>query len=430
MSLYGAMFSGVSGLSAQSQALGMISDNISNVNTVGYKTTKASFSTLVTKSDANFHAPGGVRSKPVSNIDRQGLLQSSASPTDLAISGQGFFVVTDTSTPTASDTRSYTRAGQFVTDDEGYLSTPAGHYLQGWRTDLNGDPLAVNTTVLSSLEPIRVSAVSASATPTSTLELGANLPATAATGDTHLTNAVIFDALGSPHNVVFNWTKQAAALTWQVSVTAADATAVETGSFGSGTPYQYDVVFNNDGTPATFNGATTAPDIFISGWSNGAADSQLALDLGTAGPVGTGLTDGLTQYDAPFSTGFVNQNGNEYGNFVGVKVDEEGIVNALFDNGETMKIYRLPIATFANANGLDSQSGTVFTQSERSGEFFLRRVGEANAGSVVANSLEASTTDLASEFTDMIITQRAYSASTRVITTADDMLNELIQITN
>lgn len=430
MSLYGAMFSGVSGLSAQSQALGMISDNISNVNTVGYKTTKASFSTLVTKSDANFHAPGGVRSKPMSNIDRQGLLQTSASPTDLAISGQGFFVVTDTDTPTTADTRFYTRAGQFVTNDEGYLVTPTGHYLQGWRTDINGDPIAANTTVLSSMEPIRVSAVSASATPTSSLEIGANLPATAATGDTHFTNAVIFDALGAPHNVVFTWTKQAAPLTWQVSVSSADAAAVEMGSFGSGTPYQYNVVFNNDGTPATFNGTTTPPDIFLSGWSNGAADSQMTMDLGTAGPVGTGLTDGLIQFDAPFSTAFVNQDGNGFGNFVGVKVDDEGIITALFDNGETMKIYRLPIATFPNANGLDSQTGTVFTQSERSGGYFLRQANEANAGSVVANSLEASTTDLASEFTDMIITQRAYSASTRVITTADDMLNELIQITN
>ena len=141
MSLYGAMFSGVSALNAQSQALGMIADNISNVNTVGYKTTKASFATLVTRSSPNFHAPGGVRSSPIQAVDRQGLLQASANATDIAISGDGFFVVTDTSAPTASDTRFYTRAGQFSTDTNGFLKSPSGHFLQGWATDAAGVPL-------------------------------------------------------------------------------------------------------------------------------------------------------------------------------------------------------------------------------------------------------------------------------------------------
>ena len=427
MSLYGAMFSAVSGLNSQSQALGMISDNITNVNTVGYKTTNASFSTLVTRSSPNFHSPGGVRSQPLSHVDRQGLLQSSASVTDLAISGQGFFVVTDTNTPTAADTRSYTRAGQFVTDDDGYLVSPAGYNLQGWRTDVNGNPIAANTSVLTSLESVRVSTVASTANPSTTLEVGANLPASAATGAQHVTNAVVFDALGADHNLAFTWTKQAAPLTWTLQITTPDAAAVEE---AAATPYNVTVVFNNDGTPATFDGATTPPNIAISGWTNGAANSTLTLDLGTAGAVGTALADGVTQFDAPFSTAFVNQDGNRFGNFVGVQIDDQGIVNALFDNGETMPIYQLPIATFPNPNGLDAQSGSVFTQSERSGDFILRRPGEANAGTVVSGALEASTTDLAEEFTNMIVTQRAYSAATRSITTANDMLAELIQIAN
>ncbi len=108
--------------------------------------------------------------------------------------------------------------------------------------------------------------------------------------------------------------------------------------------------------------------------------------------------------------------------------DEDGIITALFDNGQTQKIYRIPIATFPNPNGLDGKTGTTFTQSERSGGFFLRSAKEANAGSVVPSSLEASNADVAEEFTRMIVTQRAYSAATRIISAADEMMEELIRI--
>jgi flagellar hook protein FlgE len=152
MSLYGAMFSGVSGLNAEAQSLGMISDNISNVNTVGYKTSGAAFSTLVTRQTANFYAPGGVRSQPVAAVDRQGLLQSSSNATDLAISGKGMFVVTANDTPTANDRRFYTRAGEFAADSTGYLKSPSGYFLQGWRTDATGTPTAADTSTDSVAE--------------------------------------------------------------------------------------------------------------------------------------------------------------------------------------------------------------------------------------------------------------------------------------
>src|SRR5678816_3402433 len=132
MSIYGAMFSGVSGLNAQSQSLAMVSDNISNVNTTGFKTAKAYFSDLVTGQTTNSYSAGGVRSTPLYNVDRQGLIQSSANQTDMAISGQGFFVVTQTPNPTANDIRYFTRAGSFQPDAAGYLRTPTGYYLQGW----------------------------------------------------------------------------------------------------------------------------------------------------------------------------------------------------------------------------------------------------------------------------------------------------------
>jgi flagellar hook protein FlgE len=424
MSLYGAMFSGVSGLNAQSQALGMISDNISNVNTTGYKTAHAAFSTLVTQQTGNSYAPGGVRSSPVYSIDRQGLLQSSASTTDLAISGQGFFVLTETSSPTATDTRFYSRAGQFAADAEGYLRSPTGYYLQGWRTDLAGVPTAANTSVLTSLEAIRVNSVSGSASPTSAIDLGLNLPASAVAGDTETTNITIYDSLGVEHTVTLTWTKQAAANTWIVTAATDDAGAtLDETAVGGGAGYSVTVVFNGDGTPATFDGGATPPDLAIGAWTSGADDSIIAMDMGTQN-----VANGVTQFSSTYSVSFINQDGTQFGNFFGVKVDEDGIVTALFDNGETQKIYKIPVATFPNPNGLDTKTGTAFTQSERSGDFFLRSAKEANAGAIVPSALEASTSDLAEEFTNMIITQRAYAASTRIITTADEMLDELIRV--
>ncbi len=428
MSLYGAMFSGVSALNAQSQALGMISDNISNVNTVGYKTTKASFATLVTRSTLNFHAPGGVRSSPIQSVDRQGLLQASANATDIAISGDGFFVVTDNSAPTANDTRLYTRAGQFSTDTNGFLKSPSGHFLQGWATDSAGTPLAANTSVLTSLQPVRVSTVSGSAVATSQIDIGANLPASAAVAATETTNVQIFDSLGVSHDVTLTWTKTATNA-WTLTANAPDATpAGGTEVTTAGPAYSVAVLFNNDGTPLSFDGATTPPALVLTGFASGAATATMALNLGTAGALGTAQANGITQFSSSYSTTFVSQDGVQFGNFFGTSIDENGIVTALFDNGQTLKVYRLPIATFPNPNGLDAKSGTIFSQSGNSGGFVLRDAGTSNAGKVVPGSLEASTSDLAEEFTNMIITQRAYSASTRVITTADEMLDELIRI--
>jgi flagellar hook protein FlgE len=423
MSLYGAMFSGVSGLNAQSQALGMISDNISNVNTVGYKTAHASFSTLVTGQSSGNYAPGGVRSSPVYGIDRQGLLQSSANNTDMAISGGGFFILAEQDMPTAADTRFYSRAGQFAADSEGFLKSPSGHYLQGWRTDLAGTPITPNTSLVTGLESIRVNSVSGSASPSTTVDLGLNLPASATTGATQSTNVTVFDSLGVSNTVTLTWTKQALANNWTVTAAAPNATGIEEGAVGSATPFSVDVIFNGDGTPASFDGAATPPALALSGWSSGANDSVLSINMGTAG-----VADGITQFSSTYTVGFINQNGTQFGNFFGVKVDEAGIVTALFDNGETQRIYKIPIATFPNPNGLDTRTGTAFTQSERSGDFFLRSAGEANAGTISPASLEASTSDLAEEFTSLIITQRAYAASTKIIQTADEMLDELIRI--
>jgi len=214
MSLYGALFSGVSGLTAQSSAMGAISDNITNVSTIGYKGTTVNFQTLVTKqSSSTFYSAGGVQSKPRQQTDVQGLLQASTSQTDIAVSGGGFFVVNQANTPGVSDPYLFTRAGSFVQDDQGYLHNVQGYYLQGWPTDAAGvvkpanSALTItNQNIISTdyVESINLNRVGGTAAATSSVAIGANLPASGTdseVGDTHKTDIECVDSLGAANNM-------------------------------------------------------------------------------------------------------------------------------------------------------------------------------------------------------------------------------------
>jgi len=414
MSLYGAMFAGVSGLSAQSQALGMISDNIANVNTVGYKGVAARFSTLVTQAATTTnYTPGGVRSSPYSFVDRQGLLQGSASATDLAIAGKGFFVVHESATNALGSDYLYTRAGSFNPDEDGNLVNAAGFFLQGY--DIRNSAAPTSASTLSGLETVNVANLSGSASATSSLELALNLPSTAANGDAHSVTVQIFDSLGNAHDMAIVFTKAATnSWTWAAQDPTLSGATSGTAA-GAGT-----ITFNGDGTPATITGTGT---LAVSAWTTGATNSTLALDLGTVGD-----SDGVTQFAGNFTIANITQDGVRFGSFTGVSIDEDGIVTAVFDNGQRQDIYQLPIAQFRNPNGLEAHDGNAYLASNTSGNFQLNLANTGGAGSVVPSALENSTVDLAEEFTKMIVTQRAYSANARVITTADDMLEELIRI--
>lgn len=186
------------------------------------------------------------------------------------------------------------------------------------------------------------------------------------------------------------------------------------------------VSFNSDGTPKEINVGNIAIE-----WANGASDmtgnyyesSQINLSLGDAN-----TANGLTQLAGKFSTGTIFQDGAKYGNYTGVSISEDGIVTAIFDNGETRAIAQIPIATFVDANALEALTGNAYIETTSSGNATLRTAGDGGAGKVSSNSLEESTVDIAEEFTDMITTQRAYSAASKIITTADSMLEELLTI--
>lgn len=800
MSLFGALASGVSGLTAQSSAMGAISDNITNVTTIGYKNTKVSFQTLVTKqTSSTFYSAGGVQSKPRQATDVQGLLQASVSQTDISIAGRGFFVVNEAANPTLTNEYLFTRAGSFIQDNEGFLRNTSGFYLQGWPTDATGNVIPANKAltvpnqnVISTdyLATINLNRVGGTATATSTIGIGANLPSSDSTGQTHKTDVQFFDTLGNANTISFVYTKSTRNNEWDVqvqpppktsvatledssgnafesigqlefsarprdgatvvidgktytfdndasltnavaqvdtvtiantatgggtltatinatavavavangdtvtvqaqaladainanattsatvvataalgvvtitsktagtavtigastntaatstvadfnatpnagtanihrvnvatntttaedvaslitAVRAADSDFADYGGFtntrirvnpgvttgiqfiedGSGTitvdpaglldtsgnpvttqttsfnvvetstkyrdfqqftfatkpttgetliingkTYTFvtsgevagdndlnidasgdlpetladlesaiefqdaqfsgtrvrvrangnDAGYNNtlvletlaSGTydavfSATFGTAVTEPDgtsIATSGgaaatvtvnknngiifnasglpttfnvaklkvqtFANGAADmddaaanaKKMTLDFGTKFEA-----NGMTQFGASFTPVFITQNGSRFGTFAGVSISENGLTTALFDNGETRIIFQIPLATFTNPNSLEGRTGNIWNATEASGDFTLRTANNGPSGSIAQAALEASTVDIGEEFTNMIVVQRAYSASTKIIKTADEMLEELTRL--
>jgi flagellar hook protein FlgE len=489
MSLTGTLLSGVAGLKAQTNAMAILSDNISNINTIGYKKSLATFSTLVVNSAASTtYSPGGVKSGRFALIDNQGVLQASNRPLDIAISGNGFITVNSDGSGTGESL--YTRAGQFHEDNQGRLVNSAGMYLMGWALDQNGAITNINQ-----IEVASVGTLNGVAVDTTDVSIGANLDSTETAGtsteaifnstastttagagypgageiDTLATatspsfrRAIqVFDSLGTAHNLSMTFDKlTGSANAWGfvlhaetpsevediLGVTSSGA-AGENGVLGFGT-----LIFNGDGSLASVDsfggslnaalnatspqqGFYTTPDpstgtpqgIPIS-WTNGAAASVINFDFGTPGAIGTGLTDGITQFASDYNVAFINQNGSAVGLRTGVSIDKDGFVVASFSNGATQKIYQIPITTFADPTALESRNGNAFAQTVASGSFNWRIANTGGAGRIEPSSLESSNADLGDEFSNMIVTQRAYSANAKTISTADEMLEELLRI--
>lgn len=248
MSLFGALASGVSGLTAQSSAMGAISDNITNINTIGYKNTTVNFQTLVTRqTSTTFYSAGGVQSKPRQDTGVQGLLQASTSQTDISISGRGFFVVNEANVPTLSNEFLFTRSGSFFLDNEGFLRNTAGFYLQAWPTDAEGrvvpnnDSLTIpNQNVISTdyLASVNLNRVGGTAAATTNIAVGANLPSSDTAGQTHKTDVQFFDTLGNANTASFVYTRTNRDNQWDLTITPPQGTAVATIEDSSGNVYK------------------------------------------------------------------------------------------------------------------------------------------------------------------------------------------------
>jgi flagellar hook protein FlgE len=418
MSLTGALSSAISALNAQSQALSMISDNIANSNTTGYKTTSSMFENLVTASgNSTSYASGGVTVSGRPNITQQGLLAATTNPTDVAIQGSGFFTVADAASGGATF---YTRNGAFSTDNAGYLQN-GGFYLEGWRTDASGN--VVGDTSAANLQTINTRVVSTSTSPTTKTSIVANLPSDAAKDATFTSSMTVYDSLGTANSIKITWTKTDTNA-WSASFgdpTLASNSSTTTGTTSTtGNPVA--ITFNSDGSLAT---PTTMPSIGVT-WNDGAAASNIALDLGTAG-----RTNGLTQNASGETTPAVNvtsikSDGLPYGTLSSIAVGKNGVVNATYSNGQTIPIYKLAVATFADPNGLAAHSDGMYSSTVSSGSATLQTSGSNGAGTVFGGELESSTTDTSGQFSNMISAQQAYSAASQVITTVNKMFDTLI----
>jgi flagellar hook protein FlgE len=431
MSLYGALNIGVAGLSANSQALSATSSNIANVNTVGYKDQTANFETFLNAPGLSGNASAGVASVISQDVTTQGLPTATSSPTDLSISGSGFFVVA--SNPTATATQEYTRAGSFTPDANGDLVNSAGLYLMGYQLDSQGNV----PTDTSALNLINVSSLSGKAQATANLGIQANLQssstadATYAAGDMTSGAATpdfqrtinVYDSQGGSQPVTFSFIKTGAN-TWayEAAYAGPSANLSSANPIGTGT-----VSFNSDGTLKNVDGATPASGTFnlTIPWaaSTGLASQSVAVNLGAVGG-----TSGLTQFDTASTLNGTSPDGSSFGNVTGVTVAKDGTVTAQFSNGLSQDVYKIPIATFTNPDGLGQVNGNAYVATKSSGAASVNLANTGSAGGIASNSLEASTVDLATEFTNLITTQRAYSASARIITTADQMLQQLEQL--
>ena len=414
MSINSALLSGVSGLIANSSALAAISDNIANVNTVAYKRNQVNFANVVTaQAVAGRYSAGGVQGIARQFVSQQGLIQSSGSTTDLAISGDGFFVATrQGANLTPADERVFTRQGSFSVDADGFLKNDAGLYLQGWPRQADGT-YNVNPSQLNNLQSINVKNLGAAVTPTTQLGVSANIDKVNATDPTPI-DVDIVDAAGGRHTLRMTFTK-VSNNNWDLAVatvpTATDAT------FAPANPIP--VTFNTDGTINTVGGVAPTAFSLATTWNAtlGLPAQNIALDLSN-----------LTQYDDTSTVNSITNNGAGVGNIVGVEVSEDGIVSAIYDNSQIRDVAKIAVATFPNSDGLSQASGNSYRATLVAGEMTIKEAGVGGAGRISPSSLEASTVDLSSEFTGLIQTQRAYSASSRIITTADQMLEELINL--
>jgi flagellar hook protein FlgE len=516
MSLFGAMNTAVSGLSAQSSAFGNISDNVANSQTVGYKRVDTSFIDYLTTSTASDNIPGSVVAQPdyVNNVD--GTITQTDDPTALAISGQGFFAVstqsgTANNLPTFAAQQEYTCAGDFQMDKNGYLVNSAGEFLNGWPVSQDATTGA-NVVNQNTLQPIQVSQTVFNPIPTTNINLSANLPATPTAGAAYtsadittpnlrvialaanaaannasaagaipagngyladaaqaladttaanlaapggaakaaadeatvLTDAAgvqgayaptvpissqvdVYDALGNMQTATLNWVQTSTPNKWTVQIQTGSPATSNCGSADvtfDGTSGMISNISNADNltVPAANTTGTAAKLSFTANF--GGTNQTISLNLGTFGKA-----DGLTQFaGTSYNLRGLTQNGVPPGAFSSVSTATNGDISVNYDNGQSRVIAQVPVVTFNDPNGLQRRNGQAFTVSQDSGGPLAETANTNGAGGLVTQSVEGSNVDIATEFSKLIVAQEAYSANTKMVTTADQMLQLTINM--
>ncbi len=415
MALIRALNSGVSGLRSFQTKMDVIGNNIANVETAGFKSSRASFAELMSQSIGRTDSGGesspqmnnqvglGVR---ISSIDRdfsQGVMQNTGRGTDLAIEGKGFFMVQD-------NTQSFmTRAGNFVFNKHGDLVDQGGRNVQGYNADQNGNVQGGGRT-----ENIRVDFENVSP-PRQTEEVVISGNLAGEEGQVRTVSTSIYDSQGNAHSLLIEFTKEdGAANEWSYEVRFPDGGELPGGVNPTGT-----VTFDSDGNLVS----NSEIEILDFNPDNGASTYSFDIKLGDAEQGSS-----FTQYAGSNTAKVLSQDGHTEGQLLDVEIDGEGRLQGIYDNGQNQTLAQLAIAQVQNENGLEMVGAGLFRATSAAGEQFVTSAQDMAETSINAGALEGSNVDLAKEFTEMITSQRAYQSSARVISTADEMLMEAVNL--
>jgi flagellar hook protein FlgE len=432
MSISTALQVGVSGLSAQGFKVSKVSDNIANSNTVGYKRTFVDFSTR-TSAAGGPRAPEAVSATATKEMKKQGGYEPSNNASDLAISGDGFFIVAKNANETDESNFFLTRAGNFRPDRLGYLKNAAGFFLQGYPTDATGNAGNVDRATFDDLVPIRVETVQLKADPTSNMELVGNLPSEdtglALPGAPYINYSEFYTPLGDKTKLAFNWQPTTNANEWNLNLS--DENGVNYGDVTvtfndsgplAGTPASYTGAVSSAVAPASFT-VDPATGVITIDVDNGVSTQNIEITIGAPG-----ATTKMTQFSGNYTPSKTIKDGSSLGNIVRTEYGSDGLVTGVFDNGVTEVLYEIPLGDVENEFGLNADDGNVFLLTRESGAFSVTQANNGSTGNIESFTLEQSNVDIAQELTDMIIAQRSYSSNAKVIQTADEMLQETSNI--
>jgi flagellar hook protein FlgE len=477
-----AMNSAISGLNAFQTQINYISDNVANSQTTGFKRIDANFSSYVSASSARFFNPGGTSVSPQFVNSLQGTIVQDSSPTSIAISGTGFLPVQDGYTTasgfTGNNVQQFTRRGDFTVDQNGYLANGAGMYLFA-------RSVARPTTAVPDPQPnqgaltaVKIDTSALPALASSTASYLANIPSNAAAGTVYNGGTItITDANGVAQAVSVTWYNRSAldgtgtlpgvtagtstgtnAIAASAAGTAPQWRAVLTVQTSSGNSYESIALDFSFGTTTTTAGQLTG--ITVAGTTSPAAEFSATVTAGTgqvalsysapglaAAPAQTinaefgapnatagqpsqiNVTGGTSQYGGTsISLSTITADGYSAGTYTGIGIDASGNIYSTYSNGQRLVQYQIALAQFNNPEGLVRQNGEAFLDSPEAGFVGYQASGTGAAGSVNANALESSNVDIGEEFTKMIVAQRSYSAAARIITTADEMLQEVVNL--
>lgn len=445
MSLFSTLNTGASGLGVASMGLSVAGDNIANLSTTGFKQTRATFADFLPQDTFGMSGVGklgtGAATNRVSTMFGQGTIETSDSSLDMAISGGGFFVVND------GDQSYYSRNGEFLLDDEGYIVTGAGLRLQGYdATDGTLSPAISDLRLEDTTIPGEATtAVTLDALLSADTEVGTDLAAIdlygTGTGASTIaeageaadfsTSVTVYDSLGAGHEVTVLFERSGTSdWTWRAVADASEATDATGAAFTTEDGYGFEVAtgtvsFDTSGAVSAFtqtDTSATTPWTFL-----GAEATAIEFDFGmdAAGAEGDG---GLTMAGSESAVTAITQDGMTTGTLSSLSVDGDGVISGSYTNGEELVLGQVVLASFAADSGLVRMGGTLFAATADAGAPVIGAAGSGSLGSVTGSALESSNVELEDQFVQMITAQRAYQASAKVITAADESLQTLVQL--